>query len=143
MMSPSDKTLAARPDADLYAGQIVRKEYCPLVTVYCHRTPRSATRIGVLAINDLRSTVDLSVKTRNTRDLPREMLCAFLEHLGTPVYPGCRPGSAISNGTPSRVGFALKPPQMLKPGETVRILRPPKILAVGLRLQGSHCSRLV
>ena len=54
----------------------------------------------------------------NTRELLFDCF-ELVEHLSTAFT--LEPGDVISTGTPSGVGFAMKPPQMLKPGDTVRI----------------------
>ena len=43
----------------------------------------------------------------------------LVEHLSTSFT--LEPGDIISTGTPSGVGFAMKPPNYLKPGDTVKI----------------------
>lgn len=43
----------------------------------------------------------------------------LVEHLSTSFT--LEPGDIISTGTPSGVGFAMKPPNYLRPGDTVRI----------------------
>ncbi len=43
----------------------------------------------------------------------------LIEHLSTSFT--LEPGDVISTGTPSGVGFAMKPPNYLKPGDTVKI----------------------
>lgn len=54
----------------------------------------------------------------NTRELLFNCF-ELVEHLTTAFT--LEPGDIISTGTPSGVGFAMKPPQYLKPGDTVKI----------------------
>lgn len=54
----------------------------------------------------------------NTRELLFNCF-ELVEHLTTAFT--LEPGDVISTGTPSGVGFAMKPPQFLKPGDTVKI----------------------
>ena len=55
----------------------------------------------------------------NTRELLFNCF-ELVEHLTTAF--SLEPGDVISTGTPSGVGFAMKPPQFLKPGDTVKVV---------------------
>ncbi len=54
----------------------------------------------------------------NTRELLFDCF-DLVEHLSTAFT--LEPGDVILTGTPSGVGFAMRPPQLLKPGDRVRM----------------------